>query len=122
MNDHEAGSICAPATLVAPETVTVNVVSWFKRPDGVNVAVFVAALYAVEPAMTLRRGVGDDDRRAGHRLTEADRDASCRGPRRPRTARESASRSSAGPAVVKVRVAGVITAPPSDVAPDTVTE
>jgi hypothetical protein len=49
-NDHDSGVIDAPAALVAPEATTEYVVVALKGADGVKVAVFVAALYAVDPA------------------------------------------------------------------------
>jgi hypothetical protein len=121
VNDHVVASTCAPAALVAPETVTPNVDSWFSSADGVNVAVFVAALYAVEPAMTLE---AESVRTTVAPVTDSLNPTTTVVPR--------ATSAAFGPgvrvaivgraAVVNVRVAGVITAPPSEVAPDTVTE
>jgi hypothetical protein len=50
VNDHDTTFIVAPAAFVAPDAVTVYVTPELNGAAGVNVAVFVVALYAVEPA------------------------------------------------------------------------
>ena len=56
MNDHETGVIDAPAALVAPDATTEYVVAELNGADGVKVAVFVDALYAVDPATGVADG------------------------------------------------------------------
>jgi hypothetical protein len=121
VKDHVVGSTCAPAAFVAPDTFTLNVDSWFKSADGVKVAVFVAALYAVEPAITFE---AESVTTTVAPVTDSLNPMTTVVPRAMSAAFGPGVRVAivGRAAVVNVRVAGVITAPPSEVAPETVTE
>ena len=120
VNDHDTGVIDAPAALVAPDAVTVYVAPLLNAADGVKVATFVVALYAVDPATTLPPGFVTT-RVAPVTAWSKPTDTVVFTATFVAPGAGVCDVTAGRAAVVKLHEAGVMTPPPAAVAPDTVT-